>query len=186
MSLFWKHKDFQDRSLWLWGELSKHYANNSWVAGYNPLNEPTDEEHVRLVNWYDQVYDVIRANDPHHIIFWDGNTFAVDFTHFGDHWKKWKNSSYSLHDYSAYGFPASKERYTSSDEQRKKLKDILDGKRQYMVERGLCAWNGEWGPVYAQAIVEGEKSEEINQMRLMVLRDQLTLYEEVLGEIPIA
>ena len=67
----------------------------------------------------------------------------------------------------------------SSDEQRKKLKDILDGKREYMVERGLCAWNGEWGPVYAQQRVEGAETETINRMRLMVLRDQLALYEEV-------
>jgi len=178
LSQFWKHKDFQDRSLWLWAELSKHYVGNAWVAGYNPLNEPTDEEHTRLVKWYDQVYDVIRTHDPHHIIFWDGNTFAQDFTHFGDYWKKWKNSSYSLHDYSSFGFPASTEVYVGSEKQRKKLEDILDGKRQWMVERGLCAWNGEWGPVYAQESVEGDKTAEINKTRIKVLEDQLALYEK--------
>jgi len=178
LSQFWKHKDFQDRSVWLWGELSKHYVDNVWVAGYNPLNEPTDDQHVRVVKWYDRVYDAIREHDKHHIIFWDGNTFAQDFTHFGDYWKRWENSAYSLHDYSAYGFPTSPEDYVSSDDQRKKLQSVVDGKRQWMVDRGLAAWNGEWGPVYAQESVEGDKTEEINKRRILVLRDQLDIYSK--------
>jgi hypothetical protein len=27
---FWLHKDFQDRAIWLWEELSKHYKGNPW------------------------------------------------------------------------------------------------------------------------------------------------------------
>ena len=94
---FWIHKDFQDRTIWLWTELAKHYAGNKWIAGYNPLNEPTDPSHTSLVRFYERVYEAIRAVDAKHIIFLDGNTFATDFSHFGDVHKKWANAAYSIH-----------------------------------------------------------------------------------------
>ncbi|KZS92435.1 glycoside hydrolase [Sistotremastrum niveocremeum HHB9708] len=178
VSAFWIHADFQQRSLWLWDELSKHYASNPWVAGYNPLNEPADSQHKRLVRWYDQVYQVIRKNDSKHILFWDGNTFAQDFSQFGDAHKRWENSSYSLHDYSIFGFPASKEAYVGSPAQKGRLRATLDSKQAWMKERGLCVWNGEWGPVYARAEYDGDDTDAINEMRLHVLRDQLELYQE--------
>ena len=72
---FWEHKDFQDRVVWLWEELAKHYVGNTWIAGYNPLNEPTDPYHTRLIDFYDRIYSSIRAIDPHHALFLDGNTW---------------------------------------------------------------------------------------------------------------
>jgi hypothetical protein len=83
------HKDFQDRAIWLWEILAdvsmasstpqpelerttayqQHYKDNTWVAGFNPLNEPTDEEHVRLIAWYERAEKAIRAIDPNHILF---------------------------------------------------------------------------------------------------------------------
>lgn len=47
----------------------QHYKDNTWVAGYNPLNEPTDSEHTRLIAFYERVEKAIRAIDPHHILF---------------------------------------------------------------------------------------------------------------------
>jgi len=32
---FWRHKDFQDRFVWLWAEIATHYKDNTWIAGYN-------------------------------------------------------------------------------------------------------------------------------------------------------
>lgn len=32
VAAFWEHKDFQDRTVWLWGELAKHYKDNPYVA----------------------------------------------------------------------------------------------------------------------------------------------------------
>lgn len=31
---FWDHKDFQDRTVWLWCELAKHYKGNPWFVGF--------------------------------------------------------------------------------------------------------------------------------------------------------
>ncbi len=39
------------------------------MAGYNPLNEPTDEQHTRLLVFYERVEKAIRKIDPHHILF---------------------------------------------------------------------------------------------------------------------
>ncbi|KAF8063530.1 glycoside hydrolase [Lyophyllum atratum] len=175
---FWNHKDFQDRSVWLWEQLAIHYKGNKWIAGYNPLNEPTDPQHTRVVSFYDRVHKAIRAIDPDHAIFFDGNTFASDFSHFRDAHKNWDNTAYSIHDYSSYGFPAASETYTGTDEQRKRLRRSYEKKREWMDERNLCVWNGEWGPVYARKQYEGEATDSINESRFKVLKDQLSIYNQ--------
>ncbi|KAJ7486029.1 glycoside hydrolase [Mycena galericulata] len=175
---FWVHKDFQDRTVWLWEKLAEHYKGNKWIAGYNPLNEPTDPTHTRVIQFYSRVHSAIRAIDPAHIIFFDGNTFASDFSHFGDAHKNWDNTAYSIHDYSIFGFPSAPESYVSSEQQQHRLRRSYEKKRQWMDERGLCVWNGEWGPVYARKQYEGEATEKINEERYKVLKDQLDIYNK--------
>lgn len=67
----------------------------------------------------------------------------------------------------------------SSPEQKRRLKRSYQKKREWMDERGLCVWNGEWGPVYARKHIEGEGFESINESRYRVLKDQLGIYNEV-------
>lgn len=76
-ALFWEHLEFQNRAIALWEKLAERYKGNTWIAGYNPLNEPTDEEHVRVLAWYERVEKAIRKVDSEHILFWDGNTVSV-------------------------------------------------------------------------------------------------------------
>ncbi|PFH49164.1 glycoside hydrolase family 5 protein [Amanita thiersii Skay4041] len=175
---FWNHKDFQDRAVWLWIELAKHYRGHKWIAGFNPLNEPTDPTHSRVVAFYDRIYRAIRAVDPHHTIFFDGNTFASDFSHFGDAHNNWENTAYSIHDYSVFGFPSSPQEYVGNEEQKRRLKRSYVKKREWMDQRGLCVWNGEWGPVYARRQYDGDATDLINETRYKVLRDQLGIYNE--------
>lgn len=176
---FWNHKDFQDRVVLLWERLAEHYKDNTWIAGFNPLNEPTDPKQTRVVAFYDRVYKAIRAIDPHHALFFDGNTYASDFSHFGEIVKTWKNTAFSIHDYSLFGFPASPEKYVSSETQLKRLRRSYEKKKEWLDERGLCVWNGEWGPVYARKEYDGAKTDEINEERLLVLKDQLDIYNQV-------
>lgn len=93
---FWDYKDHQDRTVWLWEQIAARYRQNPWVAGYNPLNEPCDPEHVRLPAFYTRVEKAIRAIDPDHILWLDGNTFAME-------WKGFEtvlpNCVYAMHDY---------------------------------------------------------------------------------------
>lgn len=159
--------------------MAQHYKGNKWIAGYNPLNEPTDPKHSRLVEFYNKVHKVIREVDPDHIIYFDGNTFASDFSRFGDAHKNWDNTGYSIHDYSNFGFPGAPETYTGTAEQQRRLRRSYEKKRQWMDERGLCVWNGEFGPVYARRQYEGELTDSINESRYKVLEDQLKIYDQV-------
>jgi hypothetical protein len=77
--------EFQDRAIRLWEALAARYKGNTWIAGYNPLNEPADEEHIRLLAWYKRVEEAIRKVDPDHILFLDGNTVRIhDMLHWVD------------------------------------------------------------------------------------------------------
>jgi hypothetical protein len=164
------------------------------VAGYNLINEPADpsgfgrrecggkdgKRQLRLVHVYDRLVEAVRSIDDNHIIFLDGNTFAADFTQFPDDVAtRWSNAVYSIHDYAIYGFPNSPGIYVGSDEQKDRLVKTYERKRKWMDERGLCVWNGEWGPVYARKDYDGGDWKEINEARLKVVRDQLEIYNKV-------
>jgi hypothetical protein len=159
--------------------LANHYKGNPWIAGYNILNEPTDPTHTRLQIWYDRCINAIHAIDADHIIFLDGNTFASDFSRFDDELpKRWSNCVYSIHDYSLFGFPSSTEKYTSTKEQKERVKKDYLKKAEWMKDRGLPIWNGEFGPVYARKQYDGDETEEINKSRYILLKDQLEVYDE--------
>ncbi|KAK0502509.1 glycoside hydrolase family 5 protein [Armillaria luteobubalina] len=185
---FWKHKDFQDRFVWLWTEIAYHYKDNEWVTGYNLMNEPADPHPTmaRLMEVYDRLCTAIQSVDPNHIIFLDGNTFASDFTKFPENVKeRWgENVVYAIHDYSLYGFPKSKEAYVGSDEQKAKLQAVYKRKRRWMDDRGLCVWNGEWGPVYARKEYDGRRNRRNKQGELELYnKDMLSwsiwLYKDI-------
>jgi aryl-phospho-beta-D-glucosidase BglC (GH1 family) len=172
-ALFWVHKDFQDRTVAIWEHLARHYRDNTWVAGYNPLNEPTDEEQTRLPKFYERVGKAIRAIDPHHILFLDGNTFGMDFSAFGD---PLPNAVYTCHDYSNYGFPNPPAKFTGSKEQIEFHERQFERKAEYMRKIKGPVWNGEFGPVYQQASDGIPDWEEINKTRYAVLECQLDIY----------
>ncbi|KAM7201225.1 Glycoside hydrolase superfamily [Naviculisporaceae sp. PSN 640] len=171
-ALFWEFKDFQDRMVNLWVEIAKRYKDNTWIAGYNPMNEPGDPEHYRLQQFYQRVEKEIRQVDPHHILFLDGNTYAMDFSGFKE---VLPNCVYSIHDYANMGFPGY-EQYRGSEEQKEFLRKSYERKVAFMKERGVPIWNGEFGPVYANAEADGDDWEEINRWRYELLGEQLRIY----------
>ncbi|KAH9939769.1 glycoside hydrolase [Epithele typhae] len=175
---FWIHKDFQDRLVWLWTEVARHYKDEKWIAGYNLMNEPADPSNCAgLVSFYDRAAAAVRAVDPRHVLFLDGNTYATDFSGFPeDAGARWPNAAFAIHDYSLYGFPLAPEPYARTEEQRRRMRRSYEKKREWMDARGLCVWNGEWGPVYARREYEGERTDEINEVRYKVLNDQLEMY----------
>lgn len=147
------------------------------------MNEPADPHpsHAGLINIYDRTCSAVRAVDANHILFLDGNTFATDFTKFPeDAGTRWGNNvAFSIHDYSTFGFPSSPELYEGTPEQKAKMKAVYTRKRAWMDERGLCVWNGEWGPVYCRKEYDGDVTDRMNQRRYMVLKDQLEIYRKV-------
>lgn len=169
---FWDHKDFQDRTVWLWCELATHYRGNPWIAGYNPINEPCDPQHVRLPAFYDRLEAAIRQVDADHILWLDGNTFAAEWRGFD---RVIPNSAYSLHDYSSMGFPRG-ERFRGTPEQLQRLERQFLRKCEFQRSRGAAIWNGEFGPVYEDPTVSPD-AEQVNAERYALLGAQLALYD---------
>jgi hypothetical protein len=173
-ALFWNFKEFQDRMINLWVALTKHYRGNPFIAGYNPLNEPADPEHTNLINFYSRVEKAIREVDPDHVLYIDGNTYAIDFSHFPS--EPLPNTVYACHDYSMMGFPVG-DPYLGTSAQKAKLRKSFERKVAFMREKGVPIWNGEFGPVYASA--EDDKDfETTNSQRFALLKEQLSIYRE--------
>ena len=103
------------------------------MAGYNPMNEPADPDHVNLQAWYRRVERAIRAVDPDHILFLDGNTYAMDFSAFAE---VLPNCAYAMHDYATMGFPAG-EPYVGTPAQKEHLRRSYERKVEFMKARGV-------------------------------------------------
>lgn len=181
-ALFWEFKDHQDRAIQLWESLAKHYKDNPVVAGYNLLNEPADPKRTasghygqRLIDWYERAEKAVRAIDPEHMIFIDGNTYAMDFRAFPE--KPLPNAVYACHDYSHLGFPIG-EQYESTKEQKEKLRRSFERKVEFMRKKNVPIWNGEFGPVYQNERKEGQEAVKTNAKRFAMLKEQLAIYAE--------
>jgi len=171
-AFFWQHKHFQDRAVWLWEIIADRYKDNPWVAGYDPLNEPSDPTGTTITHFYQRVVDGIRKVDPDHIIFLEGNRFSQDLSGLGP---PLDNVVYTLHDYPSPGFMdggpypgVSRGVYVD----RAALKDHFLERCRYMLENQTPIWVGEFGPVYTGL-------PETDAMRYQLLQDQLSMYEEV-------
>jgi hypothetical protein len=155
----------------LWEVLAERYRGNGWVAGYNLINEPADPTEQMLMPVYRRMYDAIRAIDPDHIQFLEGNRYSLDFHMFGE---PWPNVVYTTHDYALPGFIdggpyPGVSRGISVD--RSVLERTFLERTQYMRETGTPIWVGEFGPVYTG---DAEK----DAMRYRLLEDQLEIYRQ--------
>jgi hypothetical protein len=170
---FWDYKDHQDRTIWLWEQIAARYKGNKWVAGYNPINEPCDPLHYRLPAFYARLQAAVRKIDPHHIFWFDGNTFAMEMKFFDS---VLPNSAYAIHDYSQYGFPTGL-RFKGTEEQIQQLERQYLRKAEFSMKHGCVCWNGEFGPVYADPRTDTD-AEEINQERYNMLGAQMAIYDK--------
>ena len=171
-ALFWQHKHFQDRAVWLWEIIADRYKDNPWVAGYDPLNEPSDPSGSILEKFYQRVVGSIRKIDPHHIIFLEGNRYSQDFSVFGP---PLPNIVYTLHNYAVPGFIDGGD-YPGISRGEYFDKTVLQSKLlqscQYMIENETPIWVGEFGPVYTGDLKK-------DGMRYQILEDQLSFYKDL-------
>lgn len=168
---FWNHPHFQDRAVHLWEALADRYKDNPWVAGYNPLNEPGDVTNKVIGPFYERVERAIRAIDPDHVIFFDGNRYSTDFTAFDE---PLANCVYTTHDYALPGFfdggpypGMSRGEHIDRD----RVEETFLRRTEFMRRTGTPIWIGEFGPVYT-----GDPARDAQRYQL--LRDQLDIYRE--------
>ena len=165
---FWIHKDFQDRVLHIWEVIAKRYKNQSWVAGYDLINEPAEPTGKKLFPYYKRLRDAIRRIDHAHILFLEGDNYATEFDKFTD---VWDNVVYANHDYAAPGFGE----YPGYINNRYYNKDTIEKdflvKSEFMFSHHVPVWVGEFGPVYTG-------NPQRDEMRYQVLKDQLAYYNK--------
>lgn len=88
----------------LWGLVAEHFAGESNVAGYDLLNEPTrgkveteNQKFKRQWDYYDVLYDAVRAEDPDHMIFIESTWETRDLPSPESY--GWENVVYEYHHY---------------------------------------------------------------------------------------
>jgi hypothetical protein len=119
----------------------------------------------------DRLVAAVRAIDPHHIVFADGNTYSTDFSVFGE---VYDNAVFACHDYAlagmAHGGP-----YPGHTDDRWIDRDALEEKflerTSFQRETGTPLWVGEFGPVYT-----GDRARD--EQRYQILADQLDIYDK--------
>ncbi|MFH1733483.1 MAG: cellulase family glycosylhydrolase [bacterium] len=75
---FWDKRSYQEVFFKKWEILANRYKGESIVAGYEILNEPAAPNGSQVTKIYKEAVERIRAIDPDHIIFLDGNQYAAD------------------------------------------------------------------------------------------------------------
>jgi hypothetical protein len=161
--MFWTQRQFQDRVVHLWEVMADRYRDNPWVAGYNPINEPADETRAVLGPYYRRLVAAIRAVDPDHTLFLDGNTYSTEFDVFDALGEPWENTVYVCHDYVAAGLGRAGSAEPDAIERK-----FLD-RSGYARRTGTPIWVGEFGPVYT-----GDP--EVDKQRRVILDHQLEIY----------
>ncbi|MFI7451888.1 glycoside hydrolase family 5 protein [Nonomuraea sp. NPDC049714] len=170
IAAFWQHRHFQDRAVHLWEAIADHYRDHPWVAGYNPVNEPGDPSGKVIGPFYDRLVKAVRAADPRHVLFLDGNTYSTDFSIFRE---MYENTVFVCHDYALAGF-AHGGGYPGFTRgkwcDRNELERTFDKRSRFQRETGTPLWVGEFGPVYTG-------HPEPDKERYQILRDQLDIYD---------
>ena len=171
---FWNQRHFQDRVVHLWEALADRYKDRPEVAGFNPINEPSDPSGQALPAFYERLERAIRAIDPRHILFLDGNRYSTDFSFLDARAEPMANTVYTAHDYalpgitSATAYPGvTRGEYFD----RSVVEQTFLRRTEYMRRTGTPIWIGEFGPVYSDDRTQ-------DPWRLQLLRDQLEIYRE--------
>jgi endoglucanase len=168
---FWNHPHFQDRVVNIWKAIAERYRGNSWVAGYNLMNEPADESRRVVGPLYEKLYRTVREIDQEHTIYLDGNTYSTEFDMFGE---PWPNTVYTLHDYVAAGLGRGGP-YPGLTDGTWIDRDVALAKflqrSEYARRTGTPIMVGEFAPIYT-----GDP--EVDAQRRQILHDQLEIYKE--------
>jgi hypothetical protein len=137
------------------------------------MNEPGDVEGTKIKPFYDRVVAAVRAVDPDHIIFLDGNRYSTDFSAF-EGFPAYPNTVYSAHDYKLPGFVFGGP-YPGITQgvyvDRAQLERTFLDRTEFMRSTGTPIWIGEFGPVFT-----GDP--ERDDQRYQLLQDQLDIYQE--------
>ena len=184
-TLFWQQAHYQDRFVALWEEFARRYKGRAVIAGYNVMNEPvTSAPYGRFGYPYDPDWDVInrlyrrvtaaiRAIDPDHIIFLEGDLYSSQFDGFEPPFAP--NLVYSSHNYSSGGFGPGPYpgliKGEQWDYQKQEQIFLTHSGTRFTQKYNVPLWVGEFGAAY------NGPAHEIPD-RLRALDDQLAIFNK--------
>jgi len=166
---FWGQKCFEDRAVALWEALAERYRDETFVAGYNVVNEPEAKDPTWLNHFYRRVTESIRKIDPDHILFLEGNHYSQRFDELDPPFDY--NTVYSSHLYVEPGlelveYPGE---FQGQFYDRSVLEERYAQRTNYMREHGVPHWFGEFGCIYSEPALE--------ESRLRVMADLIDIAE---------
>jgi endoglucanase len=78
----WSNSEYQERTVWLWGEIANHYKDRKSVMGYDLLNEAWHCTDAQLKSMLLRCYQSIREIENRHIIIFSSHYNNISyFTH---------------------------------------------------------------------------------------------------------
>lgn len=79
---FWHYRVFREQMTALWRTIAERYSEEEFLLGYDLLNEPflMPAADGMLQEFYEETTAAIREVDRNHIIFLEGDFFAMDFS----------------------------------------------------------------------------------------------------------
>ncbi|MBO0806360.1 MAG: cellulase family glycosylhydrolase [Nocardiopsaceae bacterium] len=179
VAAFWDHAVLQDQVAGWWEAIAAHFAGNPAVAGYNLLNEPACPDGEVLAAYYGRLAAVVRAADPRHILFLDGNRYGTDFAAFAGLAESVGNVVFAAHDYALPGLVSPEDHgaddgaYPGSTRGEWFDRDVVEAtfrrRTEFMRRTGTPVWIGEFGPIYT-----GDPT--IDEQRYALAGDQLEIY----------
>ena len=119
----------QDLTVHLWEEIARRYKDDRLVVGYDLINEPVLPDDVTGADmraFFVRLTDAVRAIDPHHVLFFEGDVFANVFDGLPPAWDE--NMVWAFHKYWSPTAPADFDRFLA-------LRDTT----------GVPLWLGETG-----------------------------------------
>lgn len=165
---FWHYKVFRDQMAALWGRLAERWAGREYLLGYDLLNEPyiiDAPDSLRL--FYQDCTAAIRRVDPNHIIFQEGDHFAMRFDCLGE--IEDPNTALTFHYYPTVWEPGLLDGGCARTARQAKFREIL-GDIASIRER------------FTRPILCGEAGYDIHRENLghsmELLSDTLDLFEE--------
>jgi endoglucanase len=75
----WSNMEYQDRTVWLWGEIANHFKDRKNIFGYDLLNEAWGGTDTQLKNILLRCYQNVRQYDPRHIIILSSHYNNISF-----------------------------------------------------------------------------------------------------------
>jgi endoglucanase len=105
----WESEQNQQKTIALWRKLAERYANETWIGGYDLLNEPNwtfegkdkngkeDTSNKPIWDLYRATTAAIREVDRHHLIIIEGNGWGNNYQGVPDPWDT--NLVFSFHKY---------------------------------------------------------------------------------------